>query len=565
MKNWSTSTRVTILIVIVLIGLMVGRSAHYTKLARTIAHEVATPRSLDAARGLIVKKRLARIFKDRPDQAKKQAIRTAQVFAADRTIVAVEDHHIPMAEAAAGAMVEFLSDLELPVRATAADALRRMGKPAVRPLIDVALTSPDKDVRSNASLALQAIGEVAVPEMIDAISGGSPSQKIGCAGAIGKLKSPRAIDGLVGALAAKEEEVRLACRDALVAMQEAAVKPLITALGNKDAFTRQHACEALGEIGDKAAAKPLLKNIDDDNRLVRLAATYAVGKVHDKVATVPLVAKMADKDREIREAAAVSLGQISDQAAVPTLIVALNDSVDKVREQAASALGRLAPADAASLAAIQSACNAADEGTRGSAVFALGRIGNPSTIPAIAGRLAKDPAIIVRQRAARALGELKSADAIPALLAAFSDKDWRVNYAAQEGLALLGKPAVAPLITLLGGQDALLARYARKSLVRMDPAPVAELVALTAAGNASLARVNGTIALGEIGAAKATAALEKLKTDADPLVAEAAKQALIVRGTPAIGAEAIAPAADTKAAPAPAPAPAKAKAAPAGP
>ncbi len=558
MKNWSTSTRATIAIVIVLIGLLVYRSAHYNRLAHVIAHEVATPRSLDAARGLIVRKRLARVFKDRPDQAKKQAIRTAQVFAADRHIVDVEDHHVSMAEAAAGAMVDFLSDMELPVRATAADALTRMGKPAVRPLIDVALTSPDKDVRSNASRALQAIGEVAVPEMIDAIKGGSPSQKVGCAGAIGKLKSPRAIDGLVGALSAKEEEVRLACRDALVAMDDAAVKPLIGALTNKDAFTRQHACEALGEIGDKAAAVPLLKNIDDENRLVRLAATYAVGKVQDKGATAALIVKMRDKDRGIREAAAVSLGQLADQSAVAPLIAALSDPVDKVREQAAASLGRIAPNDGASLAAIEAACNSADEGTRGAAVFALGRIGNAAAIPAIAGRLAHDPAVLVRQRAARALGELKSPAAIPALLSAFEDKDWHVNYAAQEGLAALGKPAVTSLIGVLSGSDALLARYARKALVRMDPAPVVELVALTAKGQPVDIRVNATIALGEIASAETTAALEKLKDDAAPQVAEAAKQALVVRATPAVGAE-TAPAASAAAAASAAPAKAEAK------
>ena len=40
MKNWSTSTRATIAIVIVLIGLLVYRSAHYNRLAHVIAHEV---------------------------------------------------------------------------------------------------------------------------------------------------------------------------------------------------------------------------------------------------------------------------------------------------------------------------------------------------------------------------------------------------------------------------------------------------------------------------------------------------------------------------------------------
>lgn len=530
MRNWSASTKVTLALVVALLGWAWVRSVHYDRMAKTVAHEVATPSAVANARTLVVKKKLARLFKDRPEQAKKQAIRTASVLVADRSVVVVEGHHLPVAEAAAGALVEFLSDLDLPVRAAAADALGRMGKCAATPLIGSALTSPDKDVRSNAAHALTIIGDVAVPEMVNAINGGSPSQKVGCAAAVGKLRTPRAIGALVGALSAKEEEVRLACRDSLVAMKKPAVKALIGALGNKDAFTRQHASEALGEIGDKDAGAPLIKVLDDENRLVRLAAAYAVGKVKDSAATQPLMARLKDTDRETREAAAVSLGQIADQAAVSSLTSALYDSVDKVREQAAAALGRIAPSDGGSLSAIAAATRAAEEGTRSAAVFALGRIGNTASVSAIVDRLGSaESSETVKRRAATALSELKSPAAIGALLAAFGSEDWHVTYAAEQGLAAIGGEAVAPLVNLLGSDDWLRARYARKALVRMKPAPVAALAAVLDGRNAA-ARLNATIALGEIRDGAAQALLDKLANDADPLVKEAATHAKLVRG-----------------------------------
>ena len=540
MKKWSVSTKVTVLVVILLVGWVVARSVHFNRMATLIAHQSATPAALSAERDLILHKRLGRLFKDSSQQAKKQAIRTAQIFAADRTMVEIEHHHLSMAEAAAGAVVEFLSDLDLPVRAAAGDALGRMGKPAARPLIDAALSSPDKDVRSNGTRALQAIGDVAVPEMIESLRGGSPSQRVGCATAVGKLNSTRAVDALIGALGAKSGdteliEVQLACRDALVALGKSAgkgseivVKPLITALADKDAVTRQHTCEALGELEDARAAADLIKVLKDDNRLVRLAAAYAVGKVRDKSATPDLIAKLSDRDREMREAAATSLGQIADPAAVNTLIAALRDPVDKVREQAAASLGRIAPSDAAALAAIAAIAGGGDEGARSAAVFSLGRIGNAGSVAPLAARLdAKtEPSVTVRRRAAQALGEIKSPTALEALVAAFADPDWRVNYAAAAGLAALGKVATPRLLTLLGEErDPLTARYARKALVAMTPPPVADLAAVLRSGQPS-ARLNVVLALGEIRDPASLKLLDDLKGDPDAQIRAAADSAL---------------------------------------
>lgn len=528
MKNWSKSTKVTVALCALLVVWLVARAIGYGRMAHALAHQTATPHTVAAARKLILQKKLARVFKDGTDHAKFQAVRTSQAFAADLTTVEIEDHHMSMAEAAAGAMVEFLSDLELPVRAAAADALGRMGKPAARPLIDVALTSPDKDVRSNATKALTAIGEVAVPELIEAVKGGKPTQKIGAATALGELHTPRAIPALIGALSVKEGEVRLTCRDSLVELGQATVAPLIGALGDKSPLTRRHSAEALGELGDRAAAPPLLALFADDHRQVRLAAVYAVGKVGDPIATLPLIAKMADQDREIREGAAVSLGQAGDARAVPVLVAALEDPVEAVREQAAASLGRLKPADPVVLAQIATIAGLPSVGTRLAAVKALGLIANPVSVPAVIGRLSPvtESNAKVRRRSAEALGLIASPAAVPALIEAFGDQDWRVNYAAQVSLTTIGAPAVPALVQVLGSPDPLKARYARKALTNMTPPPLAALTAAARTGTAEQ-RTAAALGLGDIGTAEAREVLTAIAgSDPDARVKFAADHAL---------------------------------------
>lgn len=510
MKNWSTSTKVTVGLVAVLLLWVVGRAIGYGRMVHTISYQTATPQAVEAARKLILQKKLARVFKDSTNHAKFQAIRTSQVFATDLELVEIEGHHLSMAQAASGAMVEFLSDLELTVRAEAAGALGRMGKHAARPLIDEALNSPDKDVRSNAAKALVAIGEPAVPEMIEAVKSGKPTQKVGAATALGELGTTRAIGALIGALSAKEQEVRLTCRDSLVTLGSEAVEPLIGGLTNKSPFTRRHSAEALGELADARAAAPLLAAMGDEHRQVRLAAMYAVGKVKDPIATEPLLAELKSADREFREAAAVSLGQIADPRAVPLLVASLDDPVEAVREQAAAALGRIQPTDPAVLASIETVVASPDEGARRAAVFALGQIGNPSSVPVLDQRLdaAVEPSVKVRRRAAAALGRIGNPVAIPSLIKAFGDEDWRVNYAAQEALASLGQAAVAPLMTVLQGADVLQARYARKALVAMQPPPVAELAQLAKSPQAEQ-RIVAALGLAEIKRADAKEADRK--------------------------------------------------------
>jgi HEAT repeat protein len=107
----------------------------------------------------------------------------------------------------------------------------------------------------------------------------------------------------------KEREVRAAIVSALGACgTAAATAPLVTALGDKDAFVRRQAARGLG----------------------RLRALDAVG---------PLTTSLGgDVDADVRREAAAALGSIRSASARPALQKALRDPDPYVTEEAARAL-----------------------------------------------------------------------------------------------------------------------------------------------------------------------------------------------------------------------------------
>ena len=185
------------------------------------------------------------------------------------------------------------------------------------------------------------------------------------------------------------------------------VKGLIKALNyRKDAYIREAAAKALGEIGDARAIEPLIDALKDESEYVRSAAAEAL----DKLGWQP--------DTEERKAAYWAAKQEWDKCveigapAVEPLIIALKDW--RVREAAAEALGK---------------------------------IGAPAVEPLIDAL--RDKSEDVRKAAAEALGEIGDVRAVEPLIAALKDKDDDVREAAAEALVKIGAPAVEPLIDAL--------------------------------------------------------------------------------------------------------------------
>jgi HEAT repeat protein len=367
------------------------------------------------------------------------------------------------------------------VRRAAARALGQVGDPrAVEPLIATLEHWGDADVRKAAAEALVKIGAPAVEPLIAALKDEVERVRKAAAETLVKIGAP-AVEPLIAAWRDSSNwHVRQAAVGALGQIGDArAVKPLIGALKNRDEYMRKAAAWALGQIGDPRAVEPLIAALKDEVEWVRKAAAWALVKI-GAPAVEPLIAALKDGDKGVRRAAAEVLDELKwqpgcDEAgayywttkrqwnecvkigapAVEPLSAALKDWDADVRRAAAWALGQIG--DARAVEPLSVALRDADKNVREAAVGALDKlkwqpgndeagayywitkrkwgkcveIGAPAVEPLIAAF--KDWDADVRLAAAETLGQI-GALAVRSLIAALKDGEWDVRKAAVEAL-----------------------------------------------------------------------------------------------------------------------------------
>ena len=251
-------------------------------------------------------------------------------------------------------------------RIAAAEALVRIGKPAVEPFI-LALKEDAKDVRQVAAEALVKIGTPAVEPLINLLHANDMNLSKKAAEALGQIGwnpgkdengarywitqdrwdkcieiGTPAVEQLIRALP------QPAAAEALGRIGTPAVEPLFAALEHGDPSVRQAAVKVLGKIGDPRALKPLISVLGDEHvragtvkALDRLGwcpgedengARYWIGKQRwdicikiGRPAVEPLLAAIKASDQHVRRAAIEALGKIGDGRAVEPLISALMD------------------------------------------------------------------------------------------------------------------------------------------------------------------------------------------------------------------------------------------------
>jgi HEAT repeat protein len=167
-------------------------------------------------------------------------------------------------------LIMAVNDEERAVRLAAIEALGEIGDlRAVEPLI-TALQDGSWGVRSYAAAALGAIGDARAVKPLSALIRDSK-----------KVVRKAAAEALakIGPSADPESQgwylVALEQWDRVVLLGEAAVEPLIAALGNGEI----DAARALGEIGSARATEPLVSVLNDRDRDLRKAAARALEQI----------------------------------------------------------------------------------------------------------------------------------------------------------------------------------------------------------------------------------------------------------------------------------------------
>jgi HEAT repeat protein len=157
-----------------------------------------------------------------------------------------------------------------------------------------------------------------------------------------------AVPVLVEALADRDASLRSHAADALGAIgpnDPSVVAALIAQLGTADALA---ATKGLGKCGAAAlpATGALIKLLKSADSEVRWNAVKTLGKIGAVEALEPLIAALSDSSELVREHAAEALGDLGPAAAagVEPLKAALRDPYVKVRRDAARSLGQIGPA-----------------------------------------------------------------------------------------------------------------------------------------------------------------------------------------------------------------------------
>jgi HEAT repeat protein len=243
------------------------------------------------------------------------------------------------------------------------------------------------------------------------------------AGALARLDTPLAHEGLVRALRDPQESVRVAAVDGLRDRGDPVASELLTTAAAgwtrpEDAPARQHALDALASLDAPGALRRTAAEL-----LMRPEA------LDDADAEVVRRLKQAARDDEVGET-------------IGDLVADLEHG--DVPERARTLLVWLAPESVEPLVGALS-----DPRVQREAALALGSMHDSRAVEPLCSLVVGSSEAGVRQAAAWALGEIRDPAAVEPLLIATGDADYEVRTAAGDGFDKLGNAAIAVAMSAL--------------------------------------------------------------------------------------------------------------------
>ena len=166
---------------------------------------------------------------------------------------------------------------------------------------------------------------------------------------------------------------------ALASMGRNALVPLMNELSNSNAATRRNAAWAIGELtnmlpGERAASVPqLITILRDTDPWVRMAAARAIGEVRDRRASETLILTLSDADWRVRRLAAWALNEMKEQRAVTALCNLLLGDT-RAEVRTAAAEALGEIRSATALPSLQQALNDREAAVRAKASWAIAEI-----------------------------------------------------------------------------------------------------------------------------------------------------------------------------------------------
>ncbi len=309
------------------------------------------------------------------------------------------------------------------------DEVKRLGGLAVGPLIKIAESTSDIDVREGAISTL------------------------------GHLRDERAIEPLVQALKDPSSGIKCAAARSLSEIgNNGAVVPLIRALEDEDSGVRKEAACALGKIGDRRAVESLLHAMEIAESRVQQFPIPRIFFGSDS--EFDEIQNSRRQQRAVLMEIAKALGELRDVRAVQPLarVLRFDDIDQQMISQALISIGEPVVLD------LIRTLRDGDSSDRINAARALGLVKDKRAVEPLILAL-KDEESEVKWRAARALGELEDKRAVESLIHALQDKSSLVRQMSAITLGRIGdRRAVEPLIQALEDEDSDVRKSAKWSL-----------------------------------------------------------------------------------------------------
>jgi len=239
-------------------------------------------------------------------------------------------------------LVALLQDKEPYIVSRAITALAHFKEQVIAEALVATLDRVDDNMRVEIGYSLRKIGPPAVEPLIGALKNRDPHIRARVAWFLGWFEDPRVVKRLVSAL--KEDEnwrVRRSAAGTLGVLGDPkAVKPLIASWLDEAQEVRKRAAEALVQIG-RLSVDPLIKVLDEDDYYLRWRAAWCLGKIKDSKAVEALIPKLGDHVSEVRWTVIGALGEIGDKRAFKELAVMVEDPDIGIKQRAEWALKQI--------------------------------------------------------------------------------------------------------------------------------------------------------------------------------------------------------------------------------
>ena len=280
----------------------------------------------------------------------------------------------------------------------------------VYPVLVEKLNDPNPGIQHAAVISLGRLGRPeAIEELIKPKIFRSTAANIrqAAVAAVGKLGDYRVIDHLLKAVEDPEWIVRTqAVTELMGKVQEILdhrdvrlIHILIHMLSLENREIVGLAVEGFKEFGADSLP-PLHEALNSSSPLVRANVARALGKLKSRQSVPDLLGLLQDGAWQVRASAADALGMIGDKSSIEALVQKIQDNVGKVQDQAAAAIIRFGKL--ATMPLLNALSRERDKFAQRALILALGKIGDPKSVPSLIGHL-RSSYFIVRQAAVTAL------------------------------------------------------------------------------------------------------------------------------------------------------------------